>query len=190
MEDRPDTDVPPEVDHSRETSYIAWFGEIVLLVGLAFVLAMGVRTFVVQPFYIPTNSMAPTLHVGDRVLVNKLVYRFTGPQPGEIVVFAEPDGGEADLIKRIIAVGGQTIDIDHGTVTVDGVLIEEDYLGDGMRDDSSLIEPVTVPDGELFVMGDNRSNSSDSRVFGTQPVSAVRGRAFAIYWPPSDTGGL
>jgi signal peptidase I len=205
MEDRPSPEITPApvevVDdttddgsasrvHPKEPSLLSWFGELVLLVGLAFVLAMGVRTFVIQPFYIPTSSMVPTLQIGDRVLVNKFIYRFTAPEPGDIVVFEEPNGGDAELIKRIIAVSGQTIDITDGRVTVDGDSIEEVYLDDVTEDGTTLVVPLTVPEGEVFVMGDNRANSSDSRVFGSLPVATVLGKAFAIYWPPSDACGL
>ena len=172
------------------SSLFRWFGELVLLVGLAFVLALAIRSYVVQPFYIPTSSMVPTLQIGDRVLVSKFAYRFGDPAPGDIVVLNAPSGEDTDLIKRIIAIEGQTIDIQEGIVTVDGERLDEPYVNPRARDDSSLTEPLVVPDGHVFLMGDNRPNSSDSRVFGTQPEELLQGKAFLVYWPFANAGGL
>jgi signal peptidase I len=177
-------------DREKHSSFGRWLLEFVVLVGLAFVLALLIRTFIVQPFFIPTSSMAPTLEVSDRVLVNKFVYRFTSPSPGDVVVFDAPGDPDTDLIKRVVAVEGQTVEIVDGRVFVDGVAVEEPYLNPNGADTWSLEEPFLVPDEHVWVMGDNRANSSDSRVFGSLHESAVLGEAFAIYWPISSLSGL
>ena len=153
--------------------------------------------------------MEETLQINDRVLVNKISYRFGEPQRGDVIVFdrtpntdenlvgalfrnlAESVGvrtPEADLIKRVIALPGETIEIRRNTVFVDGEALDEPYLADGIRTDP--MEPVTVPEDEYFVMGDNRSRSQDSRFFVTVSRDEVVGRAFVIIWPTSRWGGL
>lgn len=173
-----------------EESFLRWLGELVVLVALAFILAMGIKTFVVQPFVIPSTSMVPTLEVGDRVLVNKFVYRFQQPKRGDVVVFTSPDDPGMDLIKRVVAVGGQTVEVRNGTVFVDDVALKEPYVNPRIRDTYSSREPVKVPAGYVWLMGDNRTNSRDSRYFGPQPNGNLLGRAFCIYWPVSRLRGL
>lgn len=164
-------------------SFGRWLLELVVLVGLAWVLAFGIKTYVVQPFVIPSSSMEPTLLISDRVLVNKFIYRVTAPRPGDVVVFLSPEDGRTDLIKRVIAVAGQTVDIQDGRVSVDGVLLNEPYVNAADPDHYNSDSPVKVPPGTVWVMGDYRANSKDSRFIGPQPVSKILGRAFAIYWP-------
>ena len=171
-------------------SFIAWVLEFVLLVAAAFLLATAIKTWVVQPFYIPSGSMEPTLAIGDRVLVNKFVYRFSSPKRGDVVVFESPEGPRTDLIKRVIAVGGQRVEIKDGYVYVDGVKLDEPYVARERRDNYTSPTPTKVPAGFVWVMGDNRGNSADSRVIGPQPLSAILGQAFAIYWPLPRMGGL
>ena len=187
-------EVPPlaATGHSEEqnSSFLRWVIEFVVLVAAAFLLAMGVKTWVVQPFYIPSGSMEATLQIGDRVLVNKFIYRFTSPKRGDVVVFMSPESDSTDLIKRVIATGGQTVMIRAGVVSVDGKPLVEPYVSPGNRDDYTLPSPVHIPRGSVWVMGDNRGNSSDSRVFGPRPVSAILGRAFCIYWPVQRMRGL
>ena len=124
----PNSTKPDRVEalpNTNETSFGRWLIETVLLVALAFALAQGIKTFVVQPFVIPTGSMIPTIEIGDRVLAEKLTYRFSGePQRGDIVVFDDPDASRPQLIKRVIAVEGETIDVLDGAVYVDGERIE------------------------------------------------------------------
>ncbi|MCB1270264.1 MAG: signal peptidase I [Microthrixaceae bacterium] len=156
----------------------------------AVLVALLVRNFVVQSFQIPSGSMHPTLIEGDRVLVNRLSYRLHDINRGDVIVFGRPDSAPAapgepeDLIKRVIALPGETISAEDGVVMIDGAPLTEPYLDPGTLT-GELPEPVTVPEGELFVMGDNRGNSSDSRFIGTIPEELVVGRAFAIIWPPS-----
>lgn len=167
-----------------------WIVETVVMVALAFALAQGIKTFVVQPFVIPTGSMEPTILVGDRVLAEKITYLFSPPSAGDIVVFDDPAGMYPQLIKRIVAVGGQTIDIRDGAVFIDGALLEEPYTAAAMTELAGQSLPITIPEDYVWLMGDNRPNSSDSRIFGPQPVESIGGRAVAIYWPPSRIGGL
>ena len=176
------------------------------LVILALLLAFVIKTFLVQAFYIPSGSMIPTLEVGDRVLVEKVSYRFRAPERGEIIVFQRPGAERArsgvsgqlrsfleglglaqpdadiDLIKRVIGLPGETVSVDAGVVKINGTPLEEDYA----RPESRTFPPTVVPDGELFMMGDNRMNSQDSRFpeLGTIPLDNVVGRAMVILWPP------
>jgi signal peptidase I len=182
-----DGDKTPE----RETSLARWLVETALLVALAFALAQGIKTFIVQPFVIPTGSMIPTIEIGDRVLADKLVFRFVRePERGDIVVFDDPSGQHPQLIKRVIATEGETVDVQDGKVLVDGEVLDEPYTYGKQTDPGSVSLPVTIGDGEVWLMGDNRPESGDSRFFGARPVSTVRGRAFWTYWPPSRFGDL
>jgi signal peptidase I len=200
-----------------------FFRELPGLVLLALVLAIVIKTFFVQAFYIPSESMVPTLHAGDRVLVNRLAYRLGDIERFDIIVFSDPDPpagrergviasvvhwlgegtgvagpSEEDFIKRVIALPGETWEIRAGDVYVDGSKLAEPYLV-GPADQRDF-GPETVPAGTLFVLGDNRLHSCDSRFppddagechgLGYVPVDNVIGQAFAIVWPPSDVGWL
>ena len=169
---------------------------IAVIVG-ALVVALVVKTFLFQAFYIPSASMEPTLEKGDRVLVNKLSYDLHDIHRGDIVVFELPpekvgDDGIKDLIKRVIGLPGETIETRDGIVYIDGERLDEPYLADGVTTDSPPIEKQVVPEGHIFVMGDNRDNSADSRFAnrGPIPIDDVVGRAFVQVWPPTDVGGL
>ena len=186
--------------------------ELPVLVIIAFGLAVLIKTFLAQAFFIPSESMVPTLEVGDRILVNKLVYRFRDPQRGEIIVFAEQhDVGprsflsrvrsvlfeglgvtrpsETDFIKRVIGLPGETVRVAQGTVTVtdvDGksIALQEAYLTD--EPDPEPFGPYKVPEGTYFVMGDNRPNSADSRShLGPIHRADIVGKAFVRIWPLS-----
>ena len=194
------------------TSTRSFWRELPFLVVVALVVAVIIKTFLVQAFFIPSASMRDTLVEGDRVMVNKLAYRFGDPSRFDVVVFDSPleegnDGenfieavfrniGEAlglstpdsALIKRVIATEGETLEIRDNAVFVDGTEIEEPYLTRRIR--MADFGPVTVPDGHVFVMGDNRNQSEDSRRFGPVPTGSIIGRAFARVWPPSRWGGL
>ena len=199
----------PEEPEPRRRSF---WRELPILIVVALAVAVVIKTFLVQAFYIPSASMRDTLLEGDRVMVNKLAFRFGEPERGDVIVFDSPlipheDGesfvgavvrniGEAlgvstpdtALIKRVIATGGETLEIRDSRVFVDGVAIDEPYLRPGTH--MEAFGPVTVPAGEVFVMGDNRNQSEDSRRFGTIPVDDIIGRAFVRVWPPSRWGGL
>jgi signal peptidase I len=158
-------------------------------------IALTAQAFLVQAFWIPSPSMSPTLEVGDRVLVNKLSYRTHDVNHGDLVVFERPpeasngaDGEIKDLIKRVIAVGGDTIEGREGNVYVNGERIEEPYLVPGTPTDN--LPPQEIPEGSVFVMGDNRINSEDSRVFGPIDEDSIVGRAFVKVLPLGDVGWL
>jgi signal peptidase I len=184
---RPDAPMAPK---TPDTSIGRWLIETALLVLLAFALAQGIKTFLVQPFVIPTGSMIPTIEIQDRVLADKLVFRFREPRKGDIVVFDDPNGQHPQLIKRVIATEGQEVDIRDGKVWIDGKALDEPYTYGKPTELGSVPMPVVVPEGEIWLMGDNRPESGDSRFFGSRPVSTVRGRAFWTYWPPGRFGKL
>lgn len=168
--------------------------ELVVMVAIAFALAQFIKTYVVQPFVVPSGSMIPTIQEQNRVLAEKISYRFIRePEYGDIAVFENPTGQFPDiLIKRVIAVGGQTVDLRDGVVYVDGEALDEPYTH-GLPSyplNAQITFPYKVPEGYLWMMGDNRTNSGDSREFGPVKVSAVLGHAVWTYWPPSDFGGL
>jgi len=168
--------------------------EWVLVVVVAGVLALLLRTFVVSPYVIPTGSMLETIQEGDQVLGEKVSYYFRTPTQGEIVTFTDPNKPEQTLIKRVIAVGGQTVDLVDGVVYVDGEALDEPYtdgkpsvaLNHGPNLEENVTYPYTVPDDCVWVMGDNRTNSADSRYFGAVPLSTVGSHAFVVYWPVAD----
>jgi len=170
---------------------------------IAVVLAFFIRSFVVQAFKIPSGSMEPTLLIGDHILVNKFIYglsipfvekkalRFKKPDRGDVVVFIYPVDPDKDFIKRVIAVGGATIALKDTKIFVNGAPITDEH---GHYSDKRVIQqwssgsnrdnfgPVTVPPDSLFVLGDNRDRSYDSRLLGFVDINKVKGRAFLIYW--------
>ena len=161
---------------------------VILLVSFALVFGF-VRPFVVEAFYIPSESMVPTLRVGDRVLVNKFIYRFTEPQRGDIVVFKSVEGDNEDLIKRVVGVPGDKISVRRGKLFVNGEPQKEPYVNKKFPD-RSFFAPKTVPNDHVFVMGDNRANSRDSRFFGPVPDGNIEGEAFLRFWPLDRFGSL
>jgi signal peptidase I len=179
---------------NEETSVGRWLLETLVLVGLAFALAFGIRTFIVEPFIVPTGSMIPTIEIGNRVLAEKITYRFIRPpRYGDIVVFPDPKGEHPHLIKRVIATAGQVVDLRNGHVVVNGQELVEPYthgLPSAPLSGSDITFPFTVPANDLWVMGDNRTNSGDSRIFGPIPVSEVQGHAVWTYWPLNAFGRL
>jgi signal peptidase I len=174
----------------RTPKRVGGFVEFLVILAVAFALVFGfVRPFVLEAFRIPSESMVPTLLVGDRVFVNKFIYRFAEPERGDVVVFESVNGGEEDLIKRIVAVAGDEIEVRNGTLLVNGEEQEEPYLNENPSFNGSY-EQTEVPEGYVFVMGDNRANSADSRVFGSLPVENIEGEAFMRFWPPLRIGSL
>ena len=182
----------------RKSTAREYFESIVVAV----ILALFIRTFVVQAFKIPTGSMEPNLLIGDHLLVNKFVFApSAGPERpllpvrdvrrGDIVVFKYPEEPERDFIKRIIGLPGETLEVRGRQVLVNGRALDEPYAHFLLPHDGSSgsafdvreqYGPVTVPEGHLFAMGDNRDNSQDSRYWGFLPASYVKGRAVVIYW--------
>jgi signal peptidase I len=199
---------PRPADQEERRSFLR---ELPILFIVALAVAIVLKTFVVQAFFIPSGSMEPTLEPGDRVLVQKVVY---GPDRGDVIVFSDPQGRPGpdrgivggfvhwlsstlgierpeheDFIKRVIGLPGETVELRDGRLFVDGVRIREPYLKGAV--DTRDYGPVQVPEGALFVLGDNRLNSNDSRFgLGFVPVDRVVGRAFAIVWPPSRVGWI
>ena len=167
---------------------------LVVIIG-AVVVALLIKTFVVQAFRIPSDSMVPTLQDGDRVLVNKLSYDAHDVNRGDVVVFHRPpnlvaaEGDPEDLIKRVIGLPGETVSSRDGIVYIGDRRLTEPYLPEGTTT-FNLDAPITVPEDHILVMGDNRGNSTDGRPFGPIPIDSVIGRAFVIMWPPGRFGGL
>ena len=187
-----ETDGRRGTDRAKEAepSFLRWVAELVLMVGLAFLLATAIRTFVVQPYVIPTGSMIPTIELWDRVVANKFIYRFSDPEPGDIIVLDDPTASVPTLIKRVIAVGGQTVDLVDGKVVVDGVTLDEPYTYGKPSLPQSMSMPYVIPEDSVWVMGDNRTDSQDSRYFGAVPLDDVRGKAIFRFWPIDRIGGL
>jgi signal peptidase I len=174
------------------------FREYTEAILIALLLAFIIRSFIVQAFKIPSGSMIPTLLIGDHILVNKFVFgpqipftkfrlfSFQKPKRGEVVVFLEPTERKKDFIKRVIGLPGETLQVINRQVHINGKpLKEEDYV---YYASSRFVRgldnhgPVTIPEDCYFMMGDNRENSADSRVWGTVPFELVKGKAFMIYW--------
>lgn len=151
---------------------------------IAVILAAFIITFVAQSFVVQGSSMEPTLHNGERLLVNKFIYRFRTPQRGEIIVFKYPYDPRRKFIKRVIGLPGDTVQIQGGKVILDGKPLVENYTLDLTY---GAFGPQVVPEGTLFVLGDNRNNSEDSRYpdVGFVPFKNVVGMAFVRYWPPN-----
>jgi signal peptidase I len=212
----PEAEAAPVIDagdvgqgQAEKSETLAFLKELPFLVVGALIVAVIVKSFLIQVFWIPSGSMEETLQVGDRVIVNKLAYRLGDPSRGDVVVF-EPETfehesivtkvsrnllesvglrtPESDLIKRVIGLPGETVEIHDNTVFVDGNALDEPYLAEDlvMRDEG----PWEVPQDHYFVMGDNRNSSNDSRVFGAVTGERIVGRAFSVVWPPSRWGGL
>ena len=171
---------------------------VILVVALA--VAFVLQAFVVKPYRIPSPSMVPTLDPGDRVLVARFLYHFTSPAHGDIVVFRYPRDTHVVFIKRVIGLPGDTLSLRDGHVYVNGVRQNEPYVakvngrpsptdpappiaGSTITEPWSLNQPYKVPPGTYFMMGDNRLDSDDSRVWGPVPARDLIGKAFFIYWP-------
>jgi signal peptidase I len=188
--------------------------ELVLIVAVALGLALGIQAFLVKPYRIPSESMVPTLDVGQRVLVNRIGERFGDPEVGDIVVFHPPAGaergnkcgggspptgqvcvqptpekGDVNFIKRIVAGPGDRLAIDNGRVILNGERQEEPFIAPcGGGDGCEFPREVTIPADHYFMMGDNRGSSDDSRFWGSVPKEWIIGEAFATYWPPDRIG--
>lgn len=160
--------------------------EWVLVIGGALLLALIIRTFLIAAFYIPSGSMLDTLQKNDRVLVNKLSYKLHDVHRGDVVVFERPpnelDTSIKDLIKRVIGLPGETVEVRDCRVIVDGRFLDEPYLSRPWTR-TCTFAPLTIPEGQLLVMGDNRDDSEDGRVFGPIDEELVVGRAFVLIWP-------
>ncbi len=201
----PPSDGPPGIEDSPEAPPAnprptRWIKEAVIVVVVAVLVAVLLRAFVVQTFFIPSGSMEPTLQIGDRILVNKLSYHLHGVDRGDIVVFSRPPtencGGPEvnDLVKRVIGLPGDVVSLSGGYVYIDGKRLDESWLpaseqaitvpgppGNG----SNLARPYKVPTNDYFVMGDNRTDSCDSRYWGPISKSLIVGKVELRVWPLS-----
>ena len=193
LEETPETPIVQPTRKSRAGSIAL---RLLAMVALVLVLFFLLRTFVFSAYAIPSGSMEDTIMPGDMVFSEKISYYIGDPQPGDIVTFADPLKPGRTLIKRVIATEGQTVELIDGQVVVDGVPLDEPYT-DGLPSfplrPSPQVEisyPYTLGEDELWVMGDNRTNSQDSRYFGPIDESDVTGKAFIIYWPLSSFGLL
>lgn len=195
------TDKADKADTQKQHRKKGKLRENIEAIIIAVILALFIRTFVVQAFKIPSGSMKPTLQIGDHILVNKFIYGVklpyvrttiipaSSPERGDIIVFKYPEAPDKDFIKRVIGIPGDTVQIKNKEVFVNGSPVHHEY---GMHTDSNVIPgrvnhrdnfgPVTVPEDSYFVMGDNRDNSYDSRFWGFVKESAIKGQAFIIYW--------
>lgn len=205
MEQELDSGTP---EKPRRRSFLA---ELPGLLLTALIIAVVIKTFLVQPFWIPSESMLPTIEVNDRVMVNKLAYNWGQPQRGDVVVFRDPreeeveesipeavvrsvleavgirTRGRDDLIKRVIGLPGETVEVRDNHIVINGTPIEEPYLPEVFMPDEP---PISLGEGEVFVMGDNRNASFDSRRFGPIPLDDLVGEAFVTIWPISHFGGF
>jgi len=163
--------------------------EYVQAFAVAIVLAAFIITFIAQSFVVEGSSMEPSLHNRERLLVNKLVYRFRKPERGDVVVFRYPANPKRRFIKRVIGVPGDEVEVRDGFVILNGMTLDEDYTLDLTY---GYFGPKTVPDGHYFVLGDNRNNSDDSRYpdVGFVPMANIVGKAGLIWWPPQRIGLL
>jgi signal peptidase I len=199
---------------TKESSSTSSLVELVMIVVVALALALGIQAFLVKPYRIPSESMVPTLEVGQRVLVNRIGSRFSDPDVGDIVVFhppagaeqgnqcggGEPPAGEAcdqatkeradvNFIKRVVAGPGDTVAIEDGHVILNGKRQKEDFTRPcGGGDGCNYPKPITIPADHYFMMGDNRGSSDDSRFWGPVPREWIIGGAFGTYWPPDRIG--
>ncbi len=172
---------------SKQSGILRTLISIIVMVAFVFGLSYLLRVFVFQAFEIPSGSMESTIMTGDMVFAEKVSYYFREPEPGDIITFEDPEIPGRTLIKRCIATEGQVVDIndEDGLVYVDGVALDEPYThGKPSYTLPNGVEfPYTVPEDEVWVMGDNRTNSSDSRRFGSIPVDSVTGHGVMVYWP-------
>ena len=171
---------PPTVEGTapRRSHLLREIAETVLLTVVIFFLVNAAT----GRFRIEGASMEPNLHDSEYVLIDKVSYKLHSPERGDVIVFARP-GNDRDYIKRIIGLPGDIVQVAHGQVLVNGVALDEPYLNQPMRNDMPALQ---VEAGRYFVMGDNRNNSSDSRSFGSIALDDIVGRAWLVYWPPSD----
>jgi signal peptidase I len=174
--------------------------EYAAIVVVAVLVALAVQAWLLKPYRIPSGSMLDTLRPGDRVLVNRVVYHLREPERGDVIVFQYPEDPEVVFIKRVVGVPGDVLEVRDGRLYVNGGKVAEPYVhrtggridptvaqatvaGSTMHDPWSLAEPYRIPEGSYFVMGDNRTDSDDSRDWGTVPRTAIVGEGLATYWP-------
>ena len=198
----PDQEPAPTPRHSIQSQIRTSMEWVAVAIG-ALVVALLIKAFLLQAFYIPSASMEPTLHEDDRVLVNKLSYRIGDIQRGDVIVFEKPEGVGGDIddfIKRVIGLPGETVSFSGGSVFIDGRELTEGYVEGAATNAGAVIngcdttpavaDTCKVPEGMVFVLGDNRGSSQDSRFFGPIDDDTIVGRAFLKVWPIGDIGFL
>jgi signal peptidase I len=201
----PDPIVDAEAADKDAQPFFRWIVELLGVVVVAILVAVLLRTFVVATYSIPSGSMEPTLQIGDRILVDKLSYHLHGVDRGNIVVFSTPPNENcagppvSDLVKRVLGLPGETISLSHGSVYINGSLLPETFLPPDVRTDTypgpsnnaySLDRPYRIPEGDVYVMGDNRPRSCDSRFWGPIAESTIVGKVDMRIWPLSRLGFL
>ena len=162
---------------------------------IAAVLALIIRTFIVTPFKIPTGSMEPTLLPGDKIFVNRFIYRIHPPERGDVIVFRYPENPRRDFIKRLVAFGDETVEIAEGKIRINGEIVDmpeifQSIYYENRGNYGTEKAQVTVPPNCYFVLGDNSSSSRDSRYWGFVPRKLLRGKAFVVWWPPRRIGKI
>lgn len=189
----PQAEGPPmEEESAPEQSlsargWVKWLREALETILPAILIAILINLFLAQPTRVHGQSMEPNLHTDQRLVVEKISYRLHGPRRGDVVVFSAPQQSEELLIKRIIGLPGETVEIRDGEVYINGASLDEPYLDQETR---GHLEPMIIPPLHVFVLGDNRSFSNDSRTFDAVPIENILGRAWFSYWPPKDLGLL
>lgn len=181
------TDVQNEVAEGPAVGSAAWFADWGITIGVPLVLGLLIHFFVLEAFIVPSGSMLNTIQLNDRLWAEKVSYRFRSPEKGEVVLFDSPNEDGVTLVKRVIATEGQEVDLKDGVVYVDGEPLDEPYTEGRpsypLVTPANITYPYVVPEGHVWLMGDNRTNSSDSRYFGAVPVSSVFAHALCTYWP-------
>jgi len=167
--------------------WVKWFRELLETILPAILIAVLINLFLAQPTRVHGQSMEPNLHTDQRLIVEKISYHLHGPRRGDVVVFSIPQQSDELLIKRVIGLPGETVEIEGGKVYVNGKVLNEPYLEQETR---GRFGPLVVPPLHVFVLGDNRSFSNDSRAFDTVPIESILGRAWLSYWPLQDLGTL
>jgi signal peptidase I len=181
----PQVPLEPQSSNSVLRTVWLWLVELGETVLPAIVIAVLINLFLAQATRVYGSSMEPNLHTDQRLVVEKVTYRLHSPRRGDVVVIRMPERGPELLIKRVIGLSGETIEVREGTVYINGQPLEEAYL---VRKTTGTYGPSTVPEGHVFVMGDNRGASNDSRIFGAVPLERVVGRAWVSYWPFESLG--
>ena len=176
---------PPSRPSGRRRA-LRFVREVLETVIPALLIALLINVFVGQATRVDGQSMEPNLHTDQRLVVEKVSYRFHGPRRFDIVVLKLPDQGEELLIKRVVGLPGETVEIKNGHVYINDEVLDEPFTSEETR--SRRYEKITVPPLHVFVLGDNRNRSNDSRSFGPIPIGNIVGRAWLSYWPPDDVG--
>ena len=176
-----ETATPSRRETSKKKKEKSTLREMIEVIITALVLAFVIKTFVVGNFWIPSESMVPTIEVNDKVIVTNFSYWFDDPQRGDVIVFKYPLNTRTDYIKRCIGLPGETVEFRDSRLYINGEPVAEPYLPEDLTFDD--YGPVTVPEGQYFVCGDNRNNSADSRAWGFLDRSLIIGKAQCIYWP-------